>query len=163
MIVLVGFMGAGKTTVGYLLAERLGIPFVDVDRLIETRECCSISQIFAEHGEETFRRIEHETVNETLNGPDAVVALGGGAVEHPGTLLALDSAFVVYLEVEYDEAVLRIGHDNDRPMMSNPNISEIYLSRLALYSRVSNLTVRTGERRPEQIVGDIISKITTPT
>ncbi|NNN18675.1 MAG: shikimate kinase [Acidimicrobiaceae bacterium] len=163
MIVLVGFMGAGKTTVGRLLAERLGIPFVDVDRLIEIRECCSISQIFAERGEETFRRIEHETVTETLNGPDAVVALGGGAVEHPGTLLVLNSAFVVYLEVEFDEAVLRIGHDNDRPMMSNPFLSEIYRRRLSSYSRVSNLTIQTGGRGPEQIVGDIISKITTAT
>ena len=120
MIVLVGFMGAGKTTIGYLLAEKLGVPFVDIDILIERVGRRSISQIFEESGEGTFRQIEHEMIVETLNGPDAVIALGGGAVEHPGTRLALDSALVVYLEVNYDEAVLRIGHDTYRPMMATP-------------------------------------------
>ncbi|TAN22578.1 MAG: bifunctional shikimate kinase/3-dehydroquinate synthase [Actinomycetota bacterium] len=162
MIVLVGFMGAGKTTIGYLLAEKLGLPFVDVDMLIERRQRRSISQIFEDEGEETFRKIEHETIVETLNGPDAVVALGGGAVEHPGTRLALDSALVVYLEVGYDEAVLRVGHDACRPMMANPNLRDIYNRRLPFYGRVSKLTLHAGHRRPEEIVIDIISKVTTP-
>ncbi len=162
MIVLVGFMGAGKTTIGYLLAEKLGVPFVDIDILIERRQRRSVSQIFEENGEAAFRKIEHDTIVETLNGPDAVVALGGGAIEHPGTRLVLDSALVVYLEVEYDEAVLRIGHDTYRPMMANPNIRDIYNRRLPFYARVSKLTMHTGDRRPEQIVIDIISKVTTP-
>lgn len=162
MIVLVGFMGAGKTTIGYLLAEKLGVPFVDVDIMIERVERRSINQIFEESGEDTFRQIEHEIIVETLNGPDAVIALGGGALEHPGTRLALDSALVVYLQVDYEEAVLRIGRDTYRPMMANPNIRDIYHRRLPFYSRVSKLTIRTDGRRPEQIVMDIISKVTTP-
>lgn len=162
MIVLVGFMGAGKTTIGYLLAEKLGIAFVDIDILIERRQRRSISQIFTEDGEDTFRKIEHETILEALNGPDAVIALGGGAVENSGTRIALDSALVVYLEVNYDEAVLRIGHDTYRPMMANPNIRDIYNRRLPYYNRVSKLTLRTDGRRPEAIVMDVISMVTTP-
>lgn len=162
MIVLVGFMGAGKTTIGYLLAEKLGIPFVDIDSLIERRQLRSVKQIFTEDGEDTFRKIEHETILETLKGPDAVVALGGGAVENSGTRVALDSALVVYLEVSYDEAVLRIGHDTYRPMLANPNIRDIYNRRLPFYNRVSKLNLRTDGRRPESIVMDIISMVTTP-
>ena len=157
MIVLVGFMGAGKTTIGRLLAERLGIPFVDVDAVIERREQRLIREIFEQSGEEEFRRIEHDAVVESLNGPDAVVALGGGAVENPGTLRALDSVFVVFLEVEFDEAMLRIGRDQYRPMISNPDIKEIYVRRLPLYRSVSNLTIRTAERSAELIVSEIVS------
>ncbi len=162
MIVLVGFMGAGKTTIGYLLAEKLGIPFVDIDILIERRERRSVTQIFVESGEQAFRQMEHDTIVETLNGPDAVVALGGGAVEHPGTRLILESAMVVYLEVDYDEAVLRIGHDTYRPMMANPNVRDIYNRRLPFYRQVASLVVNTGGRRAENIVGDIIAMVTTP-
>lgn len=162
MIVLVGFMGAGKTTIGYLLAEKLGIPFVDVDILIERRSKRTISQIFSESGEATFRQLEHDTIVETLNGPDAVVALGGGAVEHPGTRLALESVMVVYLEVDYEEALIRIGHDTYRPMMSNPNIRDIYNKRLPSYRQVASLVIRTDGRRAETIVSEIIAMVTTP-
>lgn len=162
MIVLVGFMGAGKTTIGYLLAEKLGLPFVDIDILVERREKVSINDIFSRSGEDAFREIEHKTIVETLSGPDAVVALGGGAVEHPGTRIALENATVVYLEVDYDEALLRIGHDSFRPMMANPRIREIYQRRLPYFSSVSKLTIRTVGRRPESIVMDIISMVTSP-
>jgi shikimate kinase len=85
VIVIVGFMGAGKTTVGHLLAEKLGLPFVDTDLVIEQRTGRSVRQIFADDGEPAFRMLEHEVTAELLGGPDAVLALGGGGVEHPAT------------------------------------------------------------------------------
>jgi shikimate kinase/3-dehydroquinate synthase len=79
MVVLVGFMGAGKTTVGHLLAEKLGLPFVDSDLVIEQRERRSVREIFDRDGEPAFRALEHRIVAELLDGPAAVLALGGGA------------------------------------------------------------------------------------
>jgi shikimate kinase len=84
VIVLVGFMGAGKTTVGHLLAKRLGLPFSDSDEAIEQHAGRSIPQIFAEDGEPAFRALEHQVIAELLDGPALVLALGGGAPEHPG-------------------------------------------------------------------------------
>ena len=85
MIVLVGFMGAGKTTVGTLLAARLGLPFVDSDQVIEQRAARPVRQIFAQDGEPAFRALEHQVIAELLDGPPIVLALGGGAPEHPAT------------------------------------------------------------------------------
>ena len=85
MIVLVGFMGAGKTTVGHLLSARLGVPFVDSDLVIEQRSGRPVRQIFAEDGEPAFRALEHEVIGGLLEGPEVVLAVGGGAAEHPGT------------------------------------------------------------------------------
>jgi shikimate kinase len=85
VIVLVGFMGAGKTTVGHLLSARIGVPFVDSDLVIERRSRRPVRQIFAEDGEPAFRALEHEVIAGLLDGPDVVLAVGGGAAEHPGT------------------------------------------------------------------------------
>ena len=162
MIVLMGFMGAGKTTIGYLLAEKLGIPFVDIDILIEQRFKRAVKDIFAEEGEAYFRDLEHKTIVETVSGPEAVVALGGGAVEHPGTRIALTAVTAIHLEVSYEEALLRIGNDAYRPMMAQPDVRNIYEKRLPVYRRSATLPIRTDRRRPEDIVLEIISKVTTP-
>ncbi len=156
MIVLMGFMGAGKTTVGYLLAEKLGLPFIDVDARIERSEQRTVRQIFDDDGEATFRQLEHCAVLEILAGPDAVVALGGGAAEHAGTRLALEGAIVVYLEVDFEEAILRVGADANRPMISVPGVREIYARRLPIYRSVSTLCVSTGGRPPEAVAREIL-------
>jgi shikimate kinase len=80
VIVLVGFMGAGKTTVGRLLAARLGVPFTDSDHVIEDRAGKPVRQIFADDGEAAFRALEHQVIADLLGGPDIVLAVGGGAV-----------------------------------------------------------------------------------
>jgi shikimate kinase len=85
VIVLLGFMGAGKTTVGNLLAARLGLPFIDSDQVIEKRAGRPVRQIFAEDGEPAFRALEHQVIAELLDGPAVVLALGGGAAEHADT------------------------------------------------------------------------------
>ncbi len=162
MVVLMGFMGAGKTTIGYLLAEKLGLPFVDIDILIEHRTRRRVVDIFAEDGEAAFRQLEHDTVVETLSGPPAVVALGGGAVEHPGTRKALEAVMGVHLEVGYEEALLRIGKDDLRPMMRRPDVGEIYRSRLPGYHDAAKVTVRTDGRRPEDIVHHLLEYLVAP-
>jgi len=82
VIVLVGFMGAGKTTVGRLLAAKLGVPFTDSDHVIEARAGKPIPRVFADEGEPAFRQLEHEVIADLLHGEDTVLALGGGAPAH---------------------------------------------------------------------------------
>ena len=162
MIVLVGFMGAGKTTVGTLLAARLGLPFTDSDHVIEQRAGRPVRQIFAEDGEPAFRALEHEVIAALLDGPPMVLALGGGAPGHPPTRdrLASDpAAQVVYLQVGYADAMLRVGGDTGRPLLARPDLPALYRRRLPLYAAVATLTIPTGGRPPEAVTDDILARL----
>ena len=159
MIVLVGFMGAGKTTIGNLLAVRLGLPFVDSDQVIEDCAGRPIRQIFAEDGEPAFRALEHRVIAQLLDGPELVLALGGGAAEHAGTRSRLGSVQVVYLQVGYEEALLRVGGDQGRPMLARPGLAALYGRRLPIYAEVATLTVPTDGRRPEAISDDVLVRL----
>jgi shikimate kinase/3-dehydroquinate synthase len=159
MIVLVGFMGAGKTTVGRMLADRLGLPFVDSDLVIEQRARRSVRQIFAEDGEAAFRDLEHDVVAGLLGGPDAVLALGGGAADRQDTRDLLKAAQVVYLQVGFAESMLRVAGDTYRPLLARPDIGKLYQRRLAVYDEVATLTVATDGRRPEAICQEVISRL----
>ena len=162
MIVLVGFMGAGKTTVGRLLAAKLGIPFTDSDPVIEERAGKPIRQIFADDGEPAFRALEHEEIADLLAGPDTVLALGGGAAEHPATRPLLAAAPVVYLRVGYAEAMSRVGGDEGRPMLARPDVTDVYERRQAAYAAVATLTVDTDGRAPEDIALSILQQHPRP-
>ena len=159
MIVLIGFMGSGKTTVGHLLAERLGLPFMDTDLVIEQRTQRSVRDIFATDGEPAFRELEHTVTAELLAGPDAVLALGGGAVLHPETQRALGGHQVVYLKVGYEESMLRVAHDEYRPLLRDPDLAGIFQRRLASYHAVATLTVVTDGRRPEAVCLDVLARL----
>jgi shikimate kinase len=159
VIVIVGFMGAGKTTVGQLLSERLGLPFVDSDRVIEERSGRPVRQIFAEDGEPAFRVLEQQAIAELLEGPDLVLALGGGAAEHPQTRQGLAGHQVVYLQVGYAEMLRRVGGDSGRPLLTRPDLAELYHRRLAIYDEVATLTVGTDARSPDAIGDDILARL----
>jgi len=191
VIVLVGFMGAGKTTVGNLLAARLGLPFTDSDQVIEQRARRPVRQIFAEDGEPAFRSLEHQVIAELLDGPPLVLALGGGAAEHPLTrvlltrgddLLQTPSApggdlppsppsppslpdrpgtppEVVYLQVGYDQALLRVGGDAERPLLARADLAALYQRRLPLYAAVATLTVATDGRPAEAVAEDLMARL----
>jgi Shikimate kinase len=157
VVVLVGFMGAGKTTVGHIMAERLGQPFVDSDVLIEQRLGRDIRDIFRTEGEPYFRQLEHDTVAGLVRGPDAVIALGGGAVEDPRSRAVLRNARVVYLRVSYDEALARVKSDEFRPMLHRPDLDEVYKRRLSAYEDISVLTVDTDGRRPDAVALEVLA------
>jgi shikimate kinase len=162
VIVLVGFMGAGKTTIGQLLAGQLSLPFTDADAAIEQRSGRPIPQIFAEDGEPAFRALEHQVIAELLDGPARVLALGGGAAEHPGTRARLTAAQVVYLQVGYEQAMRRVRGVRDpesRPLLARPDLAATYQRRLPVYAGIATVTVPTDDRRPEAVSQDVLARL----
>jgi shikimate kinase len=159
VIVLVGFMGAGKSTVGQALADRFGLPFVDADLAVEQADGRSVQEIFAADGEPEFRRLERETIAGLLAGPDAVLALGGGAVEDPETRRALAAVPVVFLEVGFADALARTGPDPGRPMIRRPDLADLFERRQTAYREVATITVATGGRSVEGVVGAILAEL----
>jgi shikimate kinase / 3-dehydroquinate synthase len=159
-VVLVGFMGAGKTTVGHILAERLGLPFVDSDVLIEQRQGRAIKDIFETEGEKFFRELEYQTVAGLVRGQDAVLALGGGALGDVRTRAVLRNARVVYLRVSYDEALERVQNDQFRPMLRRPDLAHVYQTRLPVYEGTSAFVVDTDGRRPDDIARTVLERLT---
>jgi shikimate kinase len=161
VIVLVGFMGAGKTTVGRVLAAKLGLPFLDSDHVVEDRAGKPIRQIFTGDGEPAFRELEHEVIADLLKGEDLVLALGGGAAGCVATRDLLATVPVVYLRVSYAEAMNRVAGDHGRPMLTRPDVGQLYLDRDPLYAEAATLTIDTDARSPEEIVLDILAHLDT--
>lgn len=159
MIALVGFMGAGKTTVGRELATRLGLPFVDVDALVESRAGVSIAELFERDGEAAFRRLESAAALEALRGPEAVIALGGGALGDPAVATALEWATVVYLDVSFGEAVRRTAGSKSRPMLRRFDPRTLYDSRRHAYERAADLTVPVDRRLPQDVAAEIAAAV----
>lgn len=161
MIVLVGFMGAGKTSVGRAVAARLGLPFVDIDERIEAAAGQEIPQIFAIGGEPAFRALEEAVVKETLGGGDAVVALGGGSIEAADIPALLEDADVVYLRVTVEEALRRVGDPSLRPMLARHDPAQLLSRRAPLYEAIADVTVEVDGRSLEQVVDDVVRAVAT--
>jgi shikimate kinase len=116
-VVLVGPMGAGKTTVGRLVAESLGVGFLDTDEVVEREDGRSVSEIFVDEGEAHFRELERKAVADALGTHDGVLALGGGAVMDPTTRERLAGHRVVFLRVGLSDAARRVGLGVSRPLL----------------------------------------------
>ena len=159
LIVLAGFMGAGKTTVGRLLAGSLRVPFLDSDHVIEARVGRSIPEIFAADGEPAFRALEHEVIAGLLGGPDVVLALGGGAAEHEETQQLLTSFPVVFLQVSYAEAMTRVAGDGNRPMLARPDITQVFQRRQAVYAQAATIIIDVDGRDPDEIAQEILAAL----
>lgn len=154
VVVLVGPMGVGKSTVGRLLAERLGTGFRDTDEDIVAAEGRTIADIFVEEGEPAFRAIEKEAVRRAVAAHEGVLALGGGAVLDPDTRALLAGHRVVYLSMDVEEAVRRTGLNVARPLLAvNPRKQwrELMEARRHLYEEVAAAVVATDGRTPEEV------------
>ncbi|MFF5406224.1 shikimate kinase [Streptomyces misionensis] len=153
-VVLVGPMGVGKSTVGRLLAERLGSGYRDTDDDIVAAEGRTISEIFVDEGEEFFRALEKAAVAAALAGHEGVLALGGGAILDAGTRALLAGQRVVYLSMGVEEAVRRTGLNVARPLLAvNPRKQwrELMEARRHLYEEVATAVVETDGRTPEEV------------
>ena len=159
-IVLTGFMGSGKSTVGPRVAQRLGWSFVDVDDVIAAEAGCSIPEIFRNEGETEFRRRERETIARLASGDALVLALGGGAIEDEetrGLLLENRETLVVHLEVELATTLARCkGTENLRPVLADEaNLASRYERRLPLY-RMAHVSLNVDRLTPEQVADAIV-------
>ena len=157
-VVLVGPMGAGKTTVGELLATAWSVPLRDTDRDVEASEGRPISEIFVDSGEDHFRALEREAVLAALAEHRGVLALGGGAVLDPDTRAALRGHPVVFLKVGLSDAVKRVGLGQGRPLLMGGvrgRVKVLLDERLPVYLEVADIVVETDGRTAEDVADDV--------
>ena len=167
-IVLAGFMGSGKTTVGRLLAARLGWQFIDLDSAVERSKGKTVPQIFAEDGEDFFRQAEAAALAELLQQPQTVIALGGGSPTALAVrdLLAGDGALVLFhlhapFSVLYERcmAQARDPRATSRPLLSDLAAAERrYTHRVPIYASVCHITINVAESTAEGVVETILRK-----
>lgn len=161
-IVLVGPMGVGKSTVGELLAVRLGVPYRDTDDDIVAAEGRTIAEIFVDDGEAAFRAIEKRAVRTALAEHGGVLALGGGAILDADTRALLSGHRVVYLSMDVEEAVRRTGLNAARPLLAvNPRRQwrELMEARRHLYEEVATAVVATDGRTPEEVTQEALDAL----
>ena len=161
-VVLIGPMGAGKTTVARLLGEHWDLPVRDTDHDIEAIAGKPVSEIFVEDGEAHFRALEVSAVATALAEHEGVLALGGGAVLASATQEALAGHTVVYLQVGLTDAVKRVGLGTGRPLLLGnvrARIKAILDERAPVYAAVATLTVDTDGRTPADVAAEIISRL----
>ncbi|GGQ81640.1 shikimate kinase [Streptomyces althioticus] len=161
-LVLTGPMGVGKSTVGRLLAERLGVGYRDTDDDIVAAQGRAVSDIFVEDGEPAFRALEKGAVRQALASHDGVLALGGGAVLDPDTRALLAGERVVYLSMDVEEAVRRTGLGAARPLLAvNPRKQwrELMEARRHLYEETATAVVPTDGRTPEEVAEAVLDAL----
>ncbi|MDT2639854.1 shikimate kinase [Enterococcus dongliensis] len=162
-IVLIGFMGAGKTTVSKELAAALNTRVVDMDDVLVERIGQPISEYFEEHGEASFREHETNLLKEALN-EDSIIATGGGVILQPENQKVLSDKLVVYLKAHANILVQRIREDkvNIRPLAiknDDGDLKRLFFSREKLYEKLAKITVDTSGKSPQEIVAEIIQQV----
>ncbi|GAB3079712.1 shikimate kinase [Nocardioides zeae] len=161
-VVLIGSMGAGKTTVGEVLAERWGVGFRDTDADVVAAEGRAIADIFVEDGEARFRALERAAVRTALAEHTGVLALGGGAVLDPDTRTLLADHVVVFLQVGLADAVQRVGLGSSRPLLLGgvrARIKALLDERTPLYTELATLVVPTDGREPAEVAAAIEARL----
>jgi len=161
-LVLIGPMGAGKSTIGRLLSEQLATDFVDLDRLIEERAGASIAWIFDIEGEEGFRERETQSLEFVLNSPAQIIATGGGCILRAKNRQALAASdLIVYLETSIEQQLERTSKDKNRPLLQagNPEAVLQVMAELRnpLYQQSARFTVDTNAKPPKLVIHEILN------
>ena len=163
-VILIGPMGSGKTTIGSLLAEKLGLAFRDTDHLIEEREEKPVSQIFLDQGEDVFRAIEKRVLRDELLTDGTVLSLGGGApisIDAQSALRAT-SSYIIFLDISLSTVVPRIGFNRDRPLLLNNPRGQwqtLMEARRPIYEALADVTINVDDKSEEEIVTIALSSL----
>ena len=162
-IVLVGLMGAGKSSVGKILAQMLDVPFADSDKEVEDAAGCTITTIFATHGETAFRDCERRVIKRLLEEEPHIIALGGGAFINDETReIVQDTAFSIWIKADLDVLVKRTSNKTHRPLLLQGDPSEILgklmEERHPIYA-LANLTVESGDGAKEEVAENILQEL----
>ena len=160
-LVLTGMMGVGKSTIGRLIAKRLKIKFIDVDKVIEKKEKKTIKRIFEENGEKYFRNLEEKATLKILKNNRSVIALGGGAfINNEIRQKVLSSCVSVWLKVDLDKLIKRYNKNDRRPLLDkkklNIDVKRIYQSRKKIYS-LANFKINCDNIDKIKIVQKILN------
>ena len=160
-LVLTGMMGVGKSTIGRLIAKRLKIKFIDVDKIIEKKEKKTIKRIFEDNGEKYFRKLEEKTTLKILKNNRSVIALGGGAfINKEIRQKVLSSCLSVWLKVDLDKLIKRYNKNDRRPLLDkkklNTDVKRIYQSRKKIYS-LANFKINCDNIDKIKIVQKILN------
>ncbi len=166
-LILIGLRGSGKSTVGRILAERLGWAYFDTDTLVQERAGLTIRELFEQHGEAEFRRLESAVVQECVEGDQAVTATGGGAILNPDNITAMKrNGFVVHLSADPSELWHRISQDTSshaaRPKLlpsADSGIDELkklMLARAGMYAKARDVEVDVEDRSPDEIADAVL-------
>ena len=161
-LVLIGPMGAGKSTVGRAVAERLNCDFADTDDLIEADQGKSVQEIFVEDGEPHFRLVEESIVIDALLEKEGILSLGGGAVmnEEVSKALAKSTSKKIFLDISLSAVAPRVGFDNARPLLLvNPRqkLNELMQLRRPTYESLADIKIDVSEMSVEEVVTEIVS------
>ena len=162
-IVLVGMMGAGKTTVGELLATKLNRELKDIDCVIEQEQKKSIIEIFTDDGEEAFRKLESETIEKFSNMSDLIISTGGGALEKANNLSNLQkNGIIIYLKADIEELFKRVKNETQRPLLKEQDPLEVIkklIKKREKFYLMADITIITDNKSPEKITEEIIKAI----
>ena len=163
-VYLIGLMGAGKSTVGQILADALNWQLLDIDHEIEKIAGSDIPSIFEEWGEDGFRDFEAQVLMETDSLNDAIIPCGGGIVTKPENVKYLKDHLTIWLDVSPEEAAARLEHSDHRPLLNQcqdtiKKLQEILDSRQVSYAEAAALHIHTGQRAPDIIASEILEKL----
>ena len=161
-IVLIGVPGAGKSTVGKILAEKLNLDFIDTDLVIEQQAGKSISDIFVQDGEPVFRSLEKQVVAKAISSEDCVVSVGGGALMDSQTREIVKKQECVWLQAGLSQAVDRVGMNKNRPLLLGNvrgQLADLMTAREPLYIECAKHVVDTNNMTPDQVVAQIIETV----
>lgn len=166
-IFLIGLMGAGKSTIGRLLAREFGLDFIDSDHEIEARNGVPVATIFELEGEAGFRARERKVIHELTERDRIVLATGGGAVIDPDNRRDLGArGFVIYLHARPENLFMRLRNDRLRPLLQTADprgrLLQLYRERDPWYREVADLTVDTGRQSASKLARHIVARMTSP-